>query len=179
MARKTALFGSVLFAAVALGLFFRSTGPHHYRITITKDSDGVLQAEKDPNDGKFEIDYAYPTSWEFVNQAGEAVVVQIVENTSGPCHVRFSPAGSVFCESRTITIAANASDTTLSATAEDMSFWQYWPFAFYAGDLKVGKVGEVLVPKDPDLEVERDYSFSALIAALLSVLLFFVWRRRR
>jgi hypothetical protein len=178
MARIAAALSLVL-AFLAAGSMFRSTEFHNYTVTIVKDGNGVLQAEKDPYEGKFEIDYGYGTNWNFINATAETVVVQIVENHSGTCHVRFSPAGSVFCESQTITLAPKASDQ-LGATAEDMSFYEYWPFASYTGDLRVGKRGEVLVPKDPDLEIERDYLAFKIVLVVSSLLLAAVfWRTSR
>jgi hypothetical protein len=178
MARVFAAF-SLLLAAGAAGSLLRSGEFHNYTVTITKDAKGVLQVEKEPYFGKFEIDYAYGTNWNFTNTTDETVVVQIVENHSGTCHVRFSPAGSIFCESQPITIAPKAT-AQLGATAEDMSIFEYWPFATYTGDLRVGKQGEVLVPKDPDIEIERDFGTFKILVALLGMLLAgMFWRSRR
>jgi hypothetical protein len=180
MARVAAAF-SLLLALLAAGSLFRSTEFHSYNVKIVKDSNGVLQAEKDPYYGKFEIDYPYGTEWKFVNTMDATVVVQMVENQSGICHVRFSPAGSIFCESQTITLAPKAT-YTLGANAEDMQIWDYYPFASYTGELRAGKEGEALVPKDPDLEIERDYAGLKILIAILSLLLsavFFRMRRSR
>jgi hypothetical protein len=177
---KAAFAAAALFLAVAGAGFSRSLEYHHYTVTFTKDASGVIHAEKEPGVFFFEIDYGYGTDWTFVNNTGAALKVQFVEGPSrSMCHLRFSPAGSIFCESTEITIAASQS-ADLHADALDLSPEDYcWAWDLCPGELRAAPVGLVLQPIDPDLQIERDYLLAKIIALGLGILMFFVGLRLR
>ena len=164
-------------------MFSRSSQYRQYTVTIAKNSDGSLHANKDPDDGYFEIDYGYGTDFTFVNNTGVAIDVQFQEPANrSMCHLQFSPWGSVFCESQIIQLDPGQSKP-LHADALDLSPTDYcWSFDRCPGEVRAGLRGQVLVPIDPDLQIERDYLapvIAAAIASLLSFLFAFVQRRRR
>lgn len=176
---------ALLFALTATSLFLLSgpVGPHDYDVTITGNQSTGYIVEKGPGVFFFEVDYGHDTTWTFTNKADEDVDLQFDEASfaGGRCHVVFSPRGTVFCESSRITVPNNGTPVVLQATGADLWPWEYSNIAgLYRSDLRVGPVGGLLVPKDPELEIERDNFLSALTAAVLSLALFGVaWRLRR
>jgi hypothetical protein len=181
MARIAAGLG-VVFALVAGGLASRFAEPHHYTVTFTLDKDGVIRADKDP---LFEIDYNYGTDWTFVNNTGVAIDVQFLEPPTRPlCHLKFSPASSVSCESNVMPIEPTVpgNRATLSADALDLQPWEYcWSYTTCPGEIRAARHGEVLAPIDPDLQIERDYLLAQIVFGVLSLAMFavaFAKRRR-
>ena len=178
MAKSAAALG-ILFALFAGGLFSRFAEPHHYTVTFTLSKDGVISADKDP---LFEIDYGYGTDWTFVNNTGVPIDVQFQEPLSRPlCHLQFSPAGSVSCESQVMPIEPG-SRATLSAQALDLQPNEYcWSFRTCPGEVRAARRGQVLAPIDPDLQIERDYLLAQIVFGALSLAMFavaFAKRRR-
>jgi hypothetical protein len=179
MAKAAVAAAALLFGIAGAG-FSRSLEYHRYTVTFTS-SNGVIHAEKDPGVFYFEIDYGFGTDWTFVNATGASLDVQFVEPPSrSMCHLKFSPAGGVFCESRVMTIPAGQS-VELHAEALDLRMDDYcWEWDRCPGDVRAAPTGQVLVPIDPDLQIERDYLLAQAIAVVLGLLLFgLAWRLRR
>jgi hypothetical protein len=113
-----------------------------------------------------------------------AIDVEFLEPPSrSMCHLQFSPAGSVFCESQLMKLAATVG-ATASLHADALDLWpnEYcWQSQRCPGEIRVGLHDQVRVPVDPDLQIERDYLFAAVagtIAAVLALGLGFLRFRR-
>ena len=87
------------------------------------------------------------------------------------CHLRFSPAGSVLCESQVMALGASPGQTAyLHADALDLWPGDYcWSTNRCPGEVRVGLHGQVLAPVDPDLQIERDYLFGAIAWTIMSI----------
>jgi hypothetical protein len=156
------------------------------RILISGNSSPFLVSKPDMRFGqRFEVDYGYQTTFEITSTANQPVSFQIDGSPSGePCRIRFTDPGTKVCQSKVVTIPNDGSPTKLFASGESMwpqeYYWDMFGAPLYSSAVMVGTVGGVLVPIDPDLEVERDYTLVSLIAALVAVLsLGLAWRWRK
>ena len=175
----------VLLFALAGGLLTSSAAFKTERIIISGNASPFFALKPDMRFGqRFEIDYDYQTTFEITNNANQPVLFQIDGSPNGePCRIRFDDPGTRICQSKVITIPNDGSVTKLFASAESMwpqdYYWDFMGGPLYPSDVKIGAVGGILVPVDPDLEVERDYSSFSLAAALIAFLsLGAAWRWR-
>jgi hypothetical protein len=168
--------GILLLLAGAGGLAFPSTGANHaYTLTVSGDgtaSSPLVVSKSGDYVNKFEVDQYFVTTWSVLNSATVDIDVQIGEYAT--CHIRFD--GTTDCRSLKVTVPQGQSRDFMATG--DLAFGQY----FYQGpsEVRVAVKGGELKKNDPDLEVERDNFFSALLAMLLGAVALVVrWMRRR
>jgi hypothetical protein len=184
------------FAAVAalLGLFgainLMSIGPsdHAYTIVLT-GSDGRYDAVKP---ALIEIDFGHTTTFTVRNDAIDDLDFLF---DAGPnnrkCRVTFTPNEPGKCETPKLPVSKRGGTVTFTATAKDMSDWDYswikvkpldaaWPR--FRSDVKIARTGETPKAVDPDLELERGFRLLTQIllvtAALVSALVAWLTRRK-
>ena len=179
--------GLLLFA-LAGGLLSSRVSFKTERIIISGNSPPFFATKPDMRFGqRFEVDYNSLTTFEITNNANQPVKFQIDGSPNGePCRIRFDNPGAKVCQSQVITVPNNGTPSKLFARGENMwpheYYWDMFGAPLYPSAVMIGTVSGVLVPVDPDLEVEREYTLVSLIAALfafLSLVAAWRWRRRR
>lgn len=174
----------LLLLLAGLGFYRSNPGNHTERIIISGSSSPYFVQKPDLRMGHFQVDYGYTTTFEITSSVGHDVNLQIDASIDGQCRIRFDDPGDLLCQSKVVTVQPNAPPIKLTATGASMFPWEYYMedlgFPTYPSAVKVGDPGSILVPVDPELEIERDYSFASLIAWLMALLSFgLAWRWRR
>jgi hypothetical protein len=160
----------VVLGAAGMMLYESSGGfDYSYDLRVTGNSSAGYDIEGHPNvQKKYELDENHYTAFNFQNQTGEAIKVRVVvtdESSSVGC-----PLASTGCDELLPNIPIAQTRTAYIHPHPDLDD-SMGDFKTYAFKFQVGQHPDgLLTDADPDLEIDREYSFYLLIAMILGSL---------